>query len=213
MKSTLKLRLFLLPLLISCGPAAGPGEQSHTPPDKATPIRLTRVEGAYEATLLFNENRGLLSFGVVSRQPTAGASLPMSRRVEMWRPLLEDLFRERGRSKEYLVAVGEYPEITARIATAAVCSGKWNLSTGRPRSGAPGAAIKELLVDGSLTPELQALFEPLGYSISVRSAEQVMLCRWKEVQSEPPASCRSNVAPDSQVPCGASILFRIALKE
>jgi hypothetical protein len=203
----------VLPLWLSCGGAAGPRGETPAPLVKTTPVAYTRVDGNDEATLELNESRGLLSLRAAARQPAPGAVLPTARRVELWKPLLEDMLRGRGRRKEYRVVVGDYPELPARIAAAAACSGQWDFATGKPRSGEPNATIQGMLADGSLTPELKALFESLAYSLSVRSVEKVLLCRWKEIQPGPPGSCRSDVKPESQVPCGASILFQITSKE
>jgi hypothetical protein len=206
-------RCYAIIVLIACGQPAGPGDPNQRSLEKTEPIRLTRKEGDYEATLLFQERRGLLSFGIVSLQKTEAAPLPMASRAELWRPLLEQLFRAQGRRKDYLLAVGQYPELGGRIAAAATCSGKWNPNTGKPRAGNAGAEVKELLNTGNLTPEVASFVDSFGYRLSVSSTEQVMLCRWKEIQPGTTASCRPNLGPDSWVPCGASILFRMVANE
>jgi hypothetical protein len=163
---------------------------------------------------MLRDKRGVLNLRLTAEgnQPTAG--ILMAKRLELWKPLLEQAFREHGQQKEYLLTVGEYPDLSARAAVAAVCSKAWNLKTGMPKVGDAGAAFKDLLVENRLYQELEPFFDSFGYGVSLSSAEAVMTCPWKEIRSEPVGNgCRPNAEPDSMVPCGASLVFRLAAKQ
>src|SRR5438046_2391159 len=129
------------------------------PPEKSPLVRLTRIEAGFEATLMFQKKSGLLNFGIVPQEGKRAAGLPMLKRVDLWRPLVEQLFKEHGRAKEYLVAVGQYPELSSRLAFAAACSGKWNTQTGQPRTGGANPAVKQLIADRRLNSEIEAFFD------------------------------------------------------
>jgi hypothetical protein len=195
-------------LLIACGQATESGKQTGGAIKKTEPIRLERTEGGYDATLLFQANSGLLSFGILP-QKNASPALSMTRRVDLWRPLINQLLREQGRRKEYLVAVGEYTELAARIASAAVCSRKWNLKTGRPLTGDANQEVKNILKQTQTTRELVSFFSSLGFRMSVDNGENVLICPWTRIHAAQDPPCGRAPAPTSQVPCGASILFRI----
>lgn len=197
--------------LIACGqtPPGAPQQTSPQPLQKHAQTQLTRTEGDYEATLLLIEKRGIINLRVSSRRDADTTKLPITRRLELFRPLLEQALRERGRRTGYLLTVGEYPELNMRLGDAAACSEKWNSTTGTARSGDPGTAAKDLLAEARAYRELEPLFESLGYRIAVESVESVVLCRGNEIQ---PQSCRK-IQPNSKLPCGASILFRLTAKE
>jgi len=197
-------------LLIPMGQPAG---QASTSLDK-TAVRLVRTENGYEAILLFHEKRGILNLRITQKPEAGHALLPMAKRAELWKPLLEQVFQQYGRRKDYLLTVGVYPELGGRIAAAAACSGKWNPKTGRPNNGNAATALKDLLSDQSLYRELHTLFDGIGYRVSASSAESVMLCRWKRVKpSTVDPACHPSMPPQSFVPCGASIVFRLDAKE
>ena len=175
--------------------------------DKTPPIRLTRVEAPYQATLQLFGTRGIMSLAV-----TAEGAVPppsMAKRLEILKPLVEQAFQEHGRLQEYIVTVGGYPELRTRLAVAAAASGKWNMTSGKPRAGHAGAFVKDLLTSRKLYPELDSFFDPFGYGVSVSSVEEVMLCRRDEFKSEAAASFKTGMRPESLLPCGASIVFRI----
>jgi hypothetical protein len=134
----------------------------------------------------------------------------MARRVELWRPLIEQVFAERGRLPGYTLSVGEYPELAPRLAATAAASGDWDTSTGEVREGDAASVLQSLLADGSAFPELGRLFDPLGYGLRLHSAESVMVCRLGDIDfSGPGAPPRPDLPPDARVPCGALLVFRI----
>jgi len=197
-------------LLIPMGQPAG---QASTSLDK-TAVRLVRTENGYEAILLFHEKRGILNLRITQKPEAGHALLPMAKRAELWKPLLEQVFQQYGRRKDYLLTVGVYPELGGRIAAAAACSGKWNPKTGRPNNGNAATALRDLLSDHSLYRELHTFFDAMGYQVSASSAEAVMLCRWKRVKPDTlDPACHPSMRPQSFVPCGASIVFRLDAKE
>jgi hypothetical protein len=176
---------------------------------KQPPIEWRQTQDGHEARLLLYEQRGMVRLGFAPA-PQGDRAVPMAKRATLWKPLLEQMFRERGHRSEYLLAVGQYPELEARIAIAAADSGRWDPGSGRVRTGDAAAFVKELLTEKALWPEIASLFESLGYRLAVHSVESVVLCKGSEIQCGPPA-CRASPAlpPDSTVPCGASVLFRL----
>jgi hypothetical protein len=161
----------------------------------------------------FHEKTGVLNLRVTATPSTRGAPLPMAQRLELSKPLLDQVFQQH-RRKDYLLTVGEYPELGSRAATAAACSGKWNAKTGQPRTGKAAAAFKELLSDSRLYPEIETFFDSFGYRATVNSVEAVMLCRWRDIKPATlDSGCHPSLRPQSLVPCGASITLRLDAKE
>ncbi|HKX00741.1 MAG TPA: hypothetical protein VJN43_23570 [Bryobacteraceae bacterium] len=192
----------------------GPANAQPPKPLDKTAIHLFRTEDGHKATLIFHEKTGVLNLGIVPNPATRHALLSMTKRIELWKPLVEELFEKYGRRKDYRLTVGLYPELGGRIAAAAACSGKWNPKTGQSLEGAAGAALKDLFTNHALYRELDAFFDTLGYRVSLDSAEAVMRCRWNRVKPEPvDPTCHPNVRPLSWVPCGASLVFRLDAKE
>ena len=195
-------------LLIACGGAAAPETPTGTLA-KTPPLQLTRTEAGHEATLLFQAAADLLSLQVRPLGDDA-SPLPMTRRTALWAPLLDELFAQHGRRPTYLLAVGDYPELNARLAAAAACSDEWDVTRGRPRSGDAGSSVVRCLDGADAYGELTQLFTPRGYRVSTHSAESVLTCAWKEVpRAAAEVECARDVSPDAIVPCGASILFRL----
>jgi hypothetical protein len=162
---------------------------------------------------LLHDKRDLINLQFRSLATDATAP-PMSQRAQAWAPLVQQMLRERGRKSRYLLTVGEYPELGGRLGYAAACSGRWNSETGKPSVGDAGSAVRDLIVNGHLYPELEGLFGPVGYTISVDSAEAVMLCPWRQVPLEvQPKPCRPEMRPEFLVPCGASIVYRVTSKD
>lgn len=182
-------------------PRAGPGL------DKTPPIRLTRVESPYRATLQLFGTRGIMSLAVTAEGEAPPVS--MAKRLEILKPLVEQAFREHGRLQEYTVTVGGYSELRTRLAVAAASSGKWKMTSGKPRTGHAGAFVKELLASKKLYPELDSFFDSFGYGVSVSSVEEVMLCRWDEIKPEVAEPFGPDMRPEFLLPCGASVVFRI----
>jgi hypothetical protein len=212
----MRLRLtlsYVLLFLTACGQAKNAAKENPTGVQKVDPVRLTRIEAGYEASLLFQSNIGLLSFAIDAKT-AADAKLPMVERVKLWRPLMDQLLREQGRRKEYLAAVGTYPELLMRLGSAAACSRNWNFNTGKPLPrGSADDGVKDLLRREKLTPEIEAFFAAFGYSAAVDHVESVIICPWSQVGSQSALPCGPAPKPSAQVPCSASILFRVTTKE
>jgi hypothetical protein len=213
--SSKRLRLIWVVLAVAAAACARPG--SGTAPassaslDKPRLDHYTRSDDGHDAMLVVNEAGRMLSLTLTPRHHERGLR-PMDKRLETWRPLLEQLFRERGRRPEYFLTVGEYPELRRRIAEAAVCSGKWDPVTGRPRIGDAGLAMKDLLIGERLYPELNVFFASLGYLVSVEYAGGVMICGWNELGGSD-ARCDGHKQAGFVAPCGASIIFKLTRKE
>jgi hypothetical protein len=187
----------------STAPASGGGSI-----EKSRVSRYTRSEAGYDATLAVNDRASMLILTFTAHGANTGGHPSMSRRLEIWRPLLEQLFRERGRQQEYLLTVGEYPELKRRMAEAAVCLDEWDPKTGRPLAGQAGPALGALLTREHLYAELDAFFASLSYLVTVDYVEGVMICGWKDLGS-PAAPCQVSTDADSLAPCGASIIFKL----
>jgi len=220
MQCRFRLSAFLPVLLLTaCGGGnAGQSAQNKASqpgrPEKPPMLRLSRIEGTREASLQFLDARELL---ILRIQDSAGASappMPMADRLDAWKPLLAQFFQEQGRRKQYQLTIGEYPEMKSRMAYAAACSRDWNPSNGKPRDGDGGAAIRDMVNQQHLHRELESFFKGFGYKVSVRSAESVMICPWKEIPAGAvDTTCSPRMQPTSQVPCGASIVFQLAVQE
>lgn len=176
-------------------------------------VRLVRSQDGYDAVLTLHLASRTLSLRLEPTQKTSARPLPMTKRLELWRPLIDQLFRERPGVKSYLLTVGEYPELGKRIAVAAACSGNWNPRTGQPRAGSAAKGMRTLLDDHNLYRELDSFFDALGYRTSIESAEGVMLCPWKQfADDEIHLPCQAKLRSESLVPCGASLVFRLVNK-
>lgn len=176
-------------------------------------VRLVRSQGGLDAIVTFHLASHTLSLRVEPKPETGAHPLPMTRRLELWRPLIDQLLREHPGAEIHLLTVGEYPELGARIAGAAACSGNWNPRTGKPRSGNAAKAIKALLDDHSVYQELDSFFDALGYRTSVESAESVVLCPGKQFAGdEIHLPCQAKLQSEALVPCGASLVFRLVNK-
>ena len=205
-----RLALTFLVLLVSCAQAASQAQPPSASLDKTPPNRFARTEDGHEATLLVHEKRPVLNISVRASPASGPAPLPMARRLELARPLLEGAFQAQGRRPEYLLTIGEYPELAGRLAVAAACSRKWDARTGKPRGENVGQILHDLIAQDHLTPELEAFFDGLGYRASVHSAESVLLCRWRDLRGQAQAaSCPLALDDDALVPCGASLVFRL----
>lgn len=198
--------LMALGLLGACSQTPS-GDQDASALRKEAPVRLTRSENGHVAEVALRSDGGALQLTVTSA--AGDRPLPMARRIEMWKPLLEETLNRSPR-RDYLLTVGQYPELSERIAGAAACSGRWNLETGAALSSPAGAAVAALMTSEHLYPEVSALTESLGYRASVSSVESVVLCAWKSVGGSAASACARAIDADAKVPCGASIVFRIS---
>lgn len=194
-------------LLVMVACSQGASDQS-TALRKEDPIRLTRTENGYEAELQFRPERAVISLRLTPRTASDPTPLTMSRRIELWRPLLDQALRQFRRDGDYLLTVGEYPELSDRIAAAVACSGKWDGRNGRPVAGPANAMLKDVASE-TMFGELTQLVGPFGYRVSLESAESVMLCPWRSFGDHVKAGCAS-FDPDARVPCGATLLFRMS---
>ena len=206
------MRLISICVVLTCI-ACGQGRPVSERPEKVAPVRLTRKDGGYEAVLQFQSNRALLSLSIDPVRDKSGAKLPMQERTSRWRPLLAQFLKEQGRRKELLVAVGDYPELDARLASSAICSATWDPDAGAFRGISANAAAKEILGRERLAPEIESLFSKVGYDLTVDQVENVIVCPWSRIQPSVVPSCASTLKGSSKAPCGASILFRATRKE
>jgi hypothetical protein len=222
MQYRFRLSAFLPVLLLTaCGGGnAGQSAQNKKPqpgggPEKPPMLRLSRMEGTREASLQFLDARDLLILRIQDSASSASAPpMLMADRLNAWKPLLEQLFQQQGRRKQYQLTIGEYPEMKGRMAYAAACSRDWDPRTGKPRAGDAGAAMRDMVNQQHLHREMESFFKDFGYRVSVRSAESVMICPWKEIPTGvSDAACSPRMQPTSQVPCGASIVFQLAAIE
>jgi hypothetical protein len=96
------------------------------------------------------------------------------------------------------MTVGEYPELRSRVAAAAACSSELDTQAGRSR----------LFSNMALYPELVGLLREFRYDITADTVESIVMCSWSQVRDSR-AECGRNLAANAQVPCGASIVFRM----
>jgi len=202
--------LTLVLLLIACGSDVPASQKPAAALRKEDAVKLSRSADGYTGTLEWRAGTEMISLRVAPVAAADGPPLSMSRRIELWRPLLGQLFTEHGRRKTYLLTVGEYPELAPRMAAAAACSDKWDLKTGRPLASGNGAIV-DLLSDARLYRELGALMTELGYDVAVQSAEAVVLCSWEAV-ADRIEGCSRTPPATAKVPCGASIVFRLTAR-
>lgn len=204
---------FLVLLIASCIHPTSQAQPSSATLDKTPPIRFARTEDGQEATLLLHEKRSVLNLSVRASAGAGTAALPMMKRLELWRPLLEAAFQAHGRKPQYLLTVGEDPELAGRLAVAAACSRKWDPRTGKPRGEEAGQMIRGLIAQDRMTAELERFFDSLGYRATVHSAESVVVCRWRDLKGGAQgASCPLTLDGDALLPCGASLVFRLTAK-
>jgi hypothetical protein len=182
--------------------------------DKVPPFRIAHVESGYEVAAQLHEGRDVLNLQAVPRSGAGVAPMPMTKRVQLWRPLLEQLFRERGRKREYVLTVQGYVELNTRMAAAAATSQIWDADAGAPKSGGLGRAVLEILNTGPLYPELVTLFEPLGYQVAAVHADNILVGRRSDIAREiaPAPSDVATLTPNAKLPYGASIVFRLTVK-
>ncbi len=185
---------------------ASPGQPATPRPDSTT--RLTRSDGPYKAEVVIQRSGELLGLSITAADASA-APLPMTKRLQLWRPLVEQALRDGGRRDEIRLTLGDYPELRPRVALAAACSGKWDPDTGKPTSGRVNTAFLALMADNSLYAELTQFASDLGYRASVASAEEPLLCSWESVQPVATDRCRPALDASASVPCEASIVFQL----
>lgn len=208
----------LLPWLLAVSLVAAAGicsvVESSEGLDKAPPFRIAHVESGYEVAAQLHEARDVINLEAVPQGGAGVAPMPMTKRVQLWRPLLEQLFRERGRKREYVLTVQGYVELNTRMAAAAATSRIWDADAGAPKSGSLGHAILEILNTGPLYPELVTLFEPLGYQVAAVHADKILLGRWSDIARDvaPAMSDVATLTPAAELPYGASIVFRLTVK-
>ena len=117
----LRCRALVPCMVLAASAACGQADQPAPPGagrgsvEKTQPTRYTRSEAGYEATLAVNDRTQMLAFTITARGAEAGGHPSMSRRLEIWKPLLEQHFKERAPQNEYLLAVGDYPELNRRM--------------------------------------------------------------------------------------------------
>ncbi len=199
-------------LTVACGQERPPDTQAAgtapvSAPREEVPARLVRTQGPYEAEVSVQQNGGALSLRISPAD--AAAALPMTQRLELWRPLVEQALRDSGRRGEVRLMLGDYPELGPRVALAAACSGKWDPVTGRPTSGRVNTALLALMADTSLFAELSQFAGSLGYRASVASADAPVLCTWESVQPVAADRCRPALEASASVPCGATVVFQL----
>jgi hypothetical protein len=202
----------LVLLVASYTQSASQAQPASASLDKTPPIRFARTESGNEATLLLHEKRSVINLSVRAPVGPGTAPLPITKRLELWRPPLEAAFQGRGRHPEYFLTVGEYPELAGRLAVASVCSRKWEPRTGQPREEDAAQMVRGLIAQDRLTAELERLFDSLGYRAVIHSADSVLVCRWRDLRREVHASCPLALDDDALVPCGASLVFRLTAK-
>jgi hypothetical protein len=126
-------------------PSDSNGEGSPAALDKSPPVVLKRTEGSYQATLQLHTRRGVINLWVEQASGGSAASVPVVKRVSLWRPLLEQMFAEHGKREQYALTVDTYPELAPRLAAGAAKSDDWNLETGHAASGEATEIVAELL--------------------------------------------------------------------
>jgi hypothetical protein len=196
----------LVIVFVACGQAPADGQSASALP-RESPVRFSDFANGHAVELLFRQQAGTLSFSLKSS--SSGEPLLMARRIELWRPLLQRFFGAHGRRADYLLTVGEYPELSSRIAAAAACSENWDLARGTPKTGDTAMVVKDLLSSSKLYTELEDWLRPMGYRLSIHSVESAMLCPWRSVGTDSSARCGRIVTSEAMVPCGASIVFRM----
>jgi len=83
---------------------------------------------------------------------------------------------------------------------------------GLMRGGRPDEAIKDLLTQAELYPEIGAFFTSLGYATSIDHAEGVMICRTDAID-RPAVRCSGMTGVVAMAPCGASIVFKLTRRD
>ena len=161
--------------------------------DKPLPAVWSDTANGVKAELQLHEARNTINF------QTTPADARASAKAALLGSLFGKMLAERGRQREYLLTVGHYPELNDRLAGAAVCAA----NSAQP----PGEAVRDLLNEKALFPELERAFAASGYAVRVKQAEGIMLCPWSSMKLATPQGCKAS--PDLQVPCGASLVFQL----
>lgn len=186
-------------------------QENAQPLEKPAVRQTERTENGHRAILRYQPQRRFIMLSVA---PEGGAStqpLPMKARAQLWQPLVAGLLKQEG-THDFLVSVGKYPELGPRMASAALCSGKWNPRTGKPTHGTASENLRDLFAGNALVPELSDMFGALGYSLELASAEDVVTCRWSSV-AHGQVACRTEAKNDPLLPCGAALVFKVRPKQ
>lgn len=198
--------LTILMLLTACSPEVPSASQPAAPLKRDESVQLTRAVEGHTGTLEWRPGPGLIALRVAGAPPSA-TQLDTAARVALWTPLVQQLLDTQGRRPTYLLAVGDYPEFGNRLAAGVACSGKWDLTAGRPVASAPDI-VRQTMDDPGVFREVSALGAKLGYSVAVHTAENVVLCQWSSVR-DAASGCRQPIAASARVPCGASVVFKL----
>jgi hypothetical protein len=170
---------------------------------KPPPLHLTHGDASLD---VIPERRAI-------RFSSSNPESPLERRIEELRSLLSAFFRNHPKEPRYSFTFGQYPELNARMASAASCSPQWDAAAGRSRSGTTAAWLRETLGRAQAFRELTPVFETFGYRIDIAAMESIALCRPTEIDwARAPRSCQSPLPSTAKVPCGALLTFALTAK-
>ncbi len=140
-------------------------------------------------------------------------SSSLKERINALGCLLNNYFNDHPRDARYSFTFGTYTELNNRMAASVSCSPKWNFKTGQMRNKHTSNWLRKLLNNEQAYQELIPLFKTLGYRIEISSMESISLCRSEEIDwKNAPRSCKTPLAPQAKLPCGALLTFTLNLE-
>jgi hypothetical protein len=179
-----------------------PGQPTAGQLDKPSPLHLTHGNASLDVIV----ERGIMRF-------TARPASPLDQRIEGLRSLLSSFFADHPKERRYTLTLGEYPELNARMASAASCSQQWDTAAGRVRSGDSNAWLRKTLGETEAFREVVPVFDAFGYGIDIGSMESIAVCGLAEIDwAGVQRSCQTPIPRGAKLPCGALITFAVTAK-
>lgn len=137
----------------------------------------------------------------------AKTDLPISRKMELLRPLMERMFQTEKSERAYSFTIAGYEELGQRLLALASKSKEWNRHSGYSRQG--HSFIVELLNHGDAYPELAQTVGEFNYQVRVSSVEKIMVLPVSRLTSEERASITGPVKNTDKFPANALIYFML----
>jgi len=173
-------------------------------------VTYSLVDGNWRAELGFRSTDLHLRFEMSQNgKVEASAELPVARKMEFLRPLLERFFEEQGYQPRYGFSMNFYTEMGTRLADAAVQSKDWDTRTGRTYNRGIDFILQFLTHSVSAYSELASVVGSFHYRIRVESIENRIVLPVREFSRYEKTLLTTNPKPGDQLPCGASVFFTL----
>jgi hypothetical protein len=198
------IKLILIPCVIAILLCFGLGQsQADGILKKSSPI----IIHSGNASLNVMRDRKIINF--IDSNPSSS----LKERINALSCLLNTYFSDHPRDARYAFTFGTYTELNNRMAATVSCSAIWDFKTGQARNKDTASWLRKLLNNKQAYQELIPIFKTMGYRIEIASMESISLCSPEEFDwKNTPRSCKTPLAPQAKLPCGALLTFTLSLE-